>query len=159
MNTFSTPDGPASAYLRAVVAVLGPDTWDTSGFTWPERYVTAPEVALCIGLHGTHVLIWNPFAGGWSCDRIDAQGHMLDEAHQLIEGEAVPRPSTVMAAVRLQYLGRLDELPLPSYEPPVPAWVQLTPAQQRMVDRGALTEDVARRLAVYAEEERALART
>ncbi|MER7874944.1 hypothetical protein HUF15_45110 [Streptomyces samsunensis] len=44
------PDGPALAYLRAVVAGLGPDAGSTSGFIWPERYVTDPEVALCIGL-------------------------------------------------------------------------------------------------------------
>ncbi|ADI04363.1 hypothetical protein SBI_01242 [Streptomyces bingchenggensis BCW-1] len=142
-----------------MVAALGPDAGSTSGFTWPDRYLTDPEVALCIGLSGTHVLFWNPFASGWFCDRVDSEDHMLDQAHQLIEGAVVPRPDGVVAAARLQYLVRLDELPLRAAETVVPAGTRLTPAQQVAVDRGALTEDVARRLAVYAAEEATLART
>ncbi|MFB8441243.1 hypothetical protein ACFC7A_19575 [Streptomyces niveus] len=153
------PDGPALAYLRAVVAALGPDAGSTSGFHWPDRYVTDPEVALCIGLSGTHVLFWNPFSGGWFCDRIDSDDHMLDQAHELVDGAVVPPPDSVVGAARLQWLGRADELPLYSLETVVPAGTLLTPSQQVAVDRGTLTQDVARRLAVYAAKEATLTRT
>ncbi|MFJ5724418.1 hypothetical protein [Streptomyces sp. NPDC093149] len=68
------------ACLRAVVAVLGPDAGSTSGFTWPDRYVTDTEVALCIGLSGTHVLFWDPLVGGWFCDGADSEDRMLNQA-------------------------------------------------------------------------------
>jgi hypothetical protein len=84
---------------------------------------------------------------------------MLDQAHQLIEQAVVPRPDSVVAAARLQWLGRADELPLYSAETAVPTGIRLTPAQQVAVDRGVLAEDVARRLAVYAAKEAALTRT
>ncbi|WP_457541709.1 hypothetical protein [Streptomyces filamentosus] len=157
MDTPSLPDGPALAYLRAVVTALGPHAGSTRGFTWPERYLT-PEVAICVGLRSTHVIFWNPFAGGWFCDRVDEDDCMLDEAHALIEGAVVPRPADVVAAVMLQSELRLDALPLIASETSVPDGTQLTQAQQRAVDRGVLTEDVARRLAVYVAEEATLTR-
>jgi len=46
MDNLSLPDGSALAYLRAVVAALELHAGSTSGFTWPECYVTTPEVAL-----------------------------------------------------------------------------------------------------------------
>jgi hypothetical protein len=151
-------DGPALAYLCAVVTEFGPHAGSTCGFTWPERYVARPEVAVCIGLSGTHVLVWNPFAGGWFCDRVEEDDCMLDEAHRLIEGAVVPRPGDVVSAVMLQFEPGLDALPLIAAETSVPAGTRLAPAQQRAVDRGALAEDVARRLAVYAAEEATLTR-
>jgi hypothetical protein len=147
------PDEPSSAYLRAMVTALGPHAGSTSGFTWPERYVSSPPVALCIGLGGTHVLFWNPFAGGWCCDRVDLEGCMLDEAHRLVSGAVVPRPEDVLSAVVLQAERRLDQLPLHATETPVPAGTRLTAAQRRAVDSGAITEEVALRLAVYAAAE------
>ncbi|NIH80412.1 hypothetical protein [Amycolatopsis viridis] len=111
--------------------------------------MTSPDVAICIGLSGTHVLIWNPFAGGCFCDRVDSQDCMLDEADPLFEGAVVPRPSALVSAARLIDTQRLEHLPLLyAGETPVTAETRLTPAQQRAVDRGGLTEDVARRLAV-----------
>lgn len=143
------PDEPASAYLRAVLAALGPYAGSTSGFTWPERYVTSPAVAICIGLGGRHVLFWNPFAGGWFCDRVDADDRMLGKAHQMVSGAVVPRPVDVVSAVMLQAERRLKELPLYAAETPVPTGTRLTAAQRRAVDTGKLTEDIALRLAVY----------
>ncbi|MFF5019552.1 hypothetical protein [Streptomyces sp. NPDC001165] len=131
-----------------MVDALDPHAGSTNEFTWPERYVTSPEVAICIGLSGTHVLTWNPFADGWSCDRVDSEDCMLDQAHRLIDGAVVPQPDGVVSAVMLQAERRLDELPLYAAETSVPAGTRLTPAQQCAVDRGTLTEDVALLLAV-----------
>jgi hypothetical protein len=116
-------------------------------------------VAICIGLGGTHVLFWNPFAGGWCCDRVDPEDCMLDQAHRLVSGAVVPRPEDVVSAVMLQAERRLDQLPLYANETPVPTGTRLTTAQRSAVDSGALTEDVALRLAVYAAEEATLSRT
>ena len=153
MDNSALPHEPASAHLRAMVAALGPHAGSTSGFTRPERYVTRPAVSICTGLSGTHVLFWNPFAGGWSCDRVDTEDFMLDQAHRLVSGAVVPQPEDVVSAVMLQAERRLDELPPFAAETPVPAGTRLTEAQRRAVDSGALTEDVALRLAVYAAAE------
>lgn len=153
MRNLSLPDEPQSAYTRALVDALGPHAGSTCGFTWPDRYLTPPEVEICIGLSGTHVLIWNPYAGGWFCDRIDDQENMLDVAHQLVTGAVVPRPDDVVAAVMLQAHRRLDQLPLVASETPVPPGTRLTDSQRRAVDMCDLTEDVALRLAVYSEAE------
>jgi hypothetical protein len=159
MNDLSLPDGPALAYLRAVVAALGPHAGSTSGFTWPERYVVSPPVAICIGLGGTHVLAWNPFAGGWCCDRVDPEDCILDQAHRLVSSAVVPRPEDVVRAVMLQAERRLDQLPLYAAEIPVPDGTWLTASQRRAVAGRDLTEDVALRLAVYAAEDATLSRT
>ena len=115
--------------------------------------MTRSAVSICTGLGGTHVLFWNPCAGGWFCDRVDPEDCMLDQAHRLVSGAVVPRPEDVVSAVMLQAERRLDELPLFAAETPVPAGTRLAEAQRRAVDSGALTEDVALRLAVYTAAE------
>ncbi|WP_159038991.1 MULTISPECIES: hypothetical protein [unclassified Streptomyces] len=87
------------------------------------------------------MLIWNPFAGCWLCDRVNVEDCMLDQAHRLVSGAVVPRPTDVVSAVMLQAGRRLDELPLYAAETSVMAGTRLTPVQQRAVDSGALSEN------------------
>ncbi|MFF9511468.1 hypothetical protein ACF1BU_34575 [Streptomyces sp. NPDC014724] len=56
---------------------------------------------------------------------------MVNQAHQLIEGAVVPWPDGVMAAARLQYLGRVDELPLRAAETVVPGPGSRLPSRSR----------------------------
>ncbi|BAU87393.1 hypothetical protein SLA_6527 [Streptomyces laurentii] len=59
------------------------------------------------------MIFWNPFAGGWFCDRGDEEDCLLGEAHAPIEGAVVPRPADVVSAVMLRFEPRrLDALPL-----------------------------------------------
>ncbi|WP_370136029.1 hypothetical protein [Streptacidiphilus sp. EB103A] len=155
METLLRPEGPASAYLRAVVAALGPVAGPTDGFRWPEQWFTWPRAGLTIGLD-PNVLVWLPETG-WSVALVDPHGDITGLSHALVAGAVVPRPEDVAAAAALQVGRCLDELPLRAAETAAVPGTRLTGAQQRAVAACEMTEDVARRLAVYTSAQTAAA--
>ncbi|MFB7190017.1 hypothetical protein ACFC0C_38115 [Streptomyces sp. NPDC056178] len=54
--------------------------------------MTDTQVALCIGLSGTHVLFWDPLADGWFCGGADSEDGMLNQARPS-RGRQFPGPT------------------------------------------------------------------
>ncbi|GHH25979.1 DUF6292 family protein [Streptomyces rubradiris] len=154
-----SPDAPKrahSAYLRAVVAALGPHAgsaeWDDSlAGTGPDGEEIMLLEAFVDVAGGIWTLVWNQMAGwSYSIAPLDDEDDEPKERLPLITGAIVPPADAVALAVRTLAERGPTALPAHADEIPIPVGAQVGVEQREFMELGYITPDTAQRLAVYS---------